>query len=185
MDKEIWKDIEGYENYYQISNLGNIKSLPRKIINNKGYYISKEKILSAGLSASGYMHIALCRFGKNKTFKIHRLKAIAFIPNPENKPCINHIDGNKLNNDIYNLEWCTHSENHKHAFKIGLKTPHHNTDHSSNKPVNQLDLNMNFIAKYKSIHEAFRITGIDYRMISKVCTGIQKKTHGFVFEYAY
>lgn len=104
---EVFKDIINYEGYYQISNLGNVKSL----ITNK--------ILKYAIDGNGYKHIALCKNGQ-RSFRIHKLIANAFISNPENKPCINHKDGNKLNNTISNLEHCTFSENRFHAVKTGL-----------------------------------------------------------------
>ena len=104
---EIWKDIKGYEGYYQISNLGRVKSL------------RSNKLLKPALDR-GYSYVVLCVKMKSKKYKIHRLIAIHFIPNYHNKPHINHIDGNKRNNDISNLEWCTNDENRKHAAAIGL-----------------------------------------------------------------
>lgn len=106
---EIWKTIEGFENYF-ISNLGNVK-------NNK---FNKEKKLSKSKSTLGYEVVLLYKHGKRTLFYVHRLVAIAFIPNPENKPQVNHIDGNKLNNNVYNLEWNTAKENINHAYDIGL-----------------------------------------------------------------
>lgn len=114
---EIWKDIYGYENLYQISNLGRIKSLSH--INNLGK-LRPECILGNRLSDRGYHTAVLYNNGKPKSFKVHRLVAFAFIPNPDNKPHVNHIDGVKSNNLINNLEWVTISENQKHAFNIGL-----------------------------------------------------------------
>lgn len=107
--EEIWKDIEGYEGLYQISNLGRIKSLGNKS-NHKN-----EKIISiSSKSFSGYWVIGLCKNGKRKGYIVHRLVAKAFIPNPNNYPQINHKDENKLNNWVDNLEWCTQSYNAKY-----------------------------------------------------------------------
>lgn len=110
---EEFKDIDGYEGSYQISNLGRIKSLIRK-------GVTKETILISSISTHGYYQITLSLKKKSKTFRIHRLIAKSFIPNIMNKREINHIDGNKLNNHVSNLEWCTRSENISHAFKTGL-----------------------------------------------------------------
>lgn len=111
--EEIWKDIIGYEGLYQISNLGNVKSLPRK-------HSPKNKILKPSLNNKGYLIIKLCKNKKHNQKKMHRLIASAFIPNPENKPQINHIDCVKTNNSIPNLEWCTAKENIVHAEKNKL-----------------------------------------------------------------
>ena len=115
---EIWKDIEGYENKYQISNLGNVKSLETWTGDK---YIWREKILKNMVYGNGYYYVCLSKNGKVKKYKVNRLVAQAFIPNPDNKPFTNHIDGDKLNNNVDNLEWCTQSENMKHASMIGLR----------------------------------------------------------------
>jgi len=122
--QEIFKDIKGYEGLYQISNLGNVKSLERLIIKkNNRNNIKKTTINKSHICDTGYYAIRIKKGNISKMFKVHRLIAIAFIPNPENKPQVNHIDGNKLNNDISNLEWCTNKENAIHAYKNKLSNP--------------------------------------------------------------
>lgn len=106
--EEVWKDIEGYEGLYKVSNLGNIHSI-------KSHYI-----LKGSIDTMGYRIVNLSKNKTNKHFYIHRLVAKAFIPNPDNKPQVNHIDGNKLNNNITNLEWVTGKENIRHASKNNL-----------------------------------------------------------------
>ena len=120
MTNEIWKDIEGYEGLYQVSTCGNVKSLPKVRRNGTGTYIQKEKLLKPSNTSTGYKKVELCKDGKRKSFKVHRLVAQAFIPNPENKREVNHIDGNKHNNNVNNLEWVTSSENKLHAFEMHL-----------------------------------------------------------------
>lgn len=112
MEKEIWKDIEGYNGKYKISNYGKIRSLCKK----------RDFIMKQTISHDGYYYVNL--YGnKNRFNKIHRLVAIHFVENINNKPQVNHINGNKLNNHYQNLEWCTVGENLKHAYLLGLKIP--------------------------------------------------------------
>ena len=122
MPDEIWKDIKDYEGLYQISNYGNVKSLPKERRNRRGVYIQKEKLLSLTNTSTGYKKVELVKDGKRKGFKVHRLVAQAFIPNPDEKPQVNHIDGDKTNNYVDNLEWATASENSIHAYNTGLNS---------------------------------------------------------------
>jgi hypothetical protein len=114
MEEEIWKDIVGYDGRWKVSNLGRVKSL----MGPRGE--KREKILKHGIS-KGYCHVGLYKDRKMKNFFVHRLVAIAFIPNPENKPHVNHKKGDKLDNRACMLEWATCSENNKEAYRIGLK----------------------------------------------------------------
>ena len=136
MPKEIWKDIRGYEDRYQVSNFGRVKSLPRTVVytrvrNNKQQNVVSRhsgRVMSLPINGEGYIHVPITR-GNN--MRVHRLVAEAFIPNPENKPFINHIDGNKTNNRVDNLEWCTNKENQRHAIDVlGCKPGEY-----QNKPV--------------------------------------------------
>jgi hypothetical protein len=111
--KETWKDIDGYEGIYQISTMGRVKRLV-------GYSCKRERILKPCPNGRGYLHVGVLKNGKRKNLRIHRSVAVIFIPNPENKPQVNHIDGVKTNNRIDNLEWNTASENIIHAHANGL-----------------------------------------------------------------
>jgi hypothetical protein len=123
--KEIWKDIKGYIGNYQVSNLGRIRSLNRKSWNGTGWFIKKGQIIKLQKSNSNYSCVLLWNNNKRKNFWVHKLVALHFIPNPEDKPEVNHKDGNKQNNNINNLEWCTRSENRSHAWKNGLFSENH------------------------------------------------------------
>lgn len=187
--EEIWKDIPGYENKYQISNLGRVKSFE----NNKGKY--RELIRKPRINKQGYYYLGLWKHSKAKTFKIHRLVAQIFIPNPENKICVNHKDGNKLNNNVNNLEWVTYSENTIHAINTGLidingnsslfKSGKNNIMYGKKAPtrrkVVQLDLNGNFIKEWDCIEDAQQ--KYNTRHISVVCRGQRKYTAGYIWKY--
>ena len=119
MNMEKYKDIKGYEGMYQVSNLGNVKSLDRIIWNGHVMHLHKGRVMKP--KGVKYKEVLLCKEGKNKKWFIHRLVALHFIPNPENKSQVNHKDGIKDNNHISNLEWATSKENNKHAWETGLQ----------------------------------------------------------------
>lgn len=115
----VWKDINGYEGLYQVSNFGEVKSLAHLVRSSRGnsYRMSPSRILKKGLIGRerNYYSVVLCKNGKTQTFLVHRLIAEAFIPNPNNLPQVNHIDENTKNNSISNLEWVTSKENDNHG----------------------------------------------------------------------
>ena len=171
-EKEIWRDVVGYEGLYQVSNNGNVKSLSREVNNGNGTYFTKERILKPMENHKGYLGVEL----QDKWHFIHRIVATTFIENPENKPQVNHIDCDKKNNRVENLEWCTNSENQIHAYKNGLNVRSEESGRPKQKII-QLDMNDNLIKIYESIADAEKETGI--KNISCVINGKRKKAGGF------
>lgn len=190
MEKEIWKDVKGFEGHYQISNIGNIKSLKRITrIGHGAKRLTPEKIMKLHVNKVGYVQANLCKGKICRKTSAHRLVAEEFTPNPENKPCVNHKDGNKSNNSVENLEWCTVAENNKHAFDVLNKklVPYWKgktgSQNASSKAVLQYNLDGTLIAKHGGLSEAERTTGINHRLISCACRGIQKTSGGYKWEF--
>ena len=167
--KEIWKDIEGFEGYYQISNMGRVKSLERTVWNGRGYQKVPEKILEGGDNGYGYLKVELCKEGKVKTCRIHRLVAMAFIPNPNNLPEVNHKDKIRTNNKVENLEWCTSQ---------------YNVEYSQGKAVIGINKVSGLILEFPSVREAERQTGIASSNICACLKGRLKSTGGYYWFYA-
>lgn len=175
--KEIWKNIAGFEGLYQVSDLGRVKSLPRKVRRNTGYQITKEQILKPWKSRDGYLYTYLYKDGKVAHKRIHRLAAEAFISNPHNYPQVNHKDENKTNNCVDNLEWCTAKYNTNYG------TGHVRAVGKIRKPVLQLTQNGQLVKRWPSAIEASR-HGFYRSDISKCCHNKNKTHRGYKWRYA-
>ena len=172
MNEEIWRDIVGYEGRYQVSNMGRIRSLPVKA--KTGKY--KGGILVLMKDGCGYSCVNLSR----KMYKVHRLVAMAFIPNENNYPCVNHRDENKQNNAVDNLEWCSY----KYNSNYGTRNKRISENTHKKRKITQYDLSGNFIKTWDSISEASKHYGVETTTICGCCAGRQHTSCGFVWRYA-
>lgn len=196
IEKEIWKDVVGYEGIYEVSNIGKVRSVSRHVTHSDGavqFFEGKERSLR--MNRDGYKYVSLYRNRKEKRIAVHRLVAISFIPNPENKSQVNHIDGDKLNNEFSNLEWVTPKENMKHALKMDLinKNSVKRNKHlaklqkKNRRPVIQKDLKGNLIKRHESIRDAAEYVKNDRNKttcIGYACQGKLKTAYGYMWEYA-
>lgn len=159
--KEIWKDIKEYEGLYQVSNIGNVKSLERERWNGYNWIINKERILKPGVSKCGYLQVNLYKDRKHKMLRVHRLVLMTFAPiNNMDKLEVNHKDENKQNNNLDNLEWCDKKYNNNY----GTRTQ------KTAKPVVQLDTKTNKVVNvYRSSMEAKRQTEFNQGAITQCC----------------
>lgn len=194
MKNETWKPVVGYEGLYEISSIGRVKSLP-KLTNQYGA-MSDTRLLTPSTIKFGkggiYRQVTLSKDGdRGKRFLVHRLVAMAFIPNPENKRTVNHKDGVGINNHVSNLEWATDSENNQHAYDVlGRKSVSgsqgkFNQDHHRSKEVYQFNTDGELITIWPSTMEIQRSLGIGNTSISKACRGEYKQVGGYIWKYKY
>ena len=175
--REIWKPVVGFEEEYSVSNLGNVKHNNTNRKSGRGNYERKEHLLKQRKNNKGYYIVDIYKADKRYQFLVHRLVAMAFLPNVKGYAYVNHIDENKENNSLDNLEWCTQKYNMNYGTcpqKIGL---------SNSKPVIQLDKNNNFVNEYISIIEAQRKTGISNGSIGDCLHKRRKTAGGFKWKY--
>lgn len=188
MMEEEWRDIKGYEGFYQVSNFGRIRRLSFSFTDAAGRKLSysNDYILSPTKKPNGYLSVTLCKRGAKKRFLIHRLVGEAFLRNDKCKPQINHIDGNKTNNQVGNLEWCSVSENVKHSYDF---LGHKNTSvagegHPHNKAIIQLSLDWKYLKRWSSAEIAGRSLNLKDGSCLSICArniakGIPSSSKGF------
>ena len=184
--EEIWKDIPGYEGLYKVSNLGNVKSLNWR---NTG----EEKNLWLKPHNKGYLQVELANGGVKKCFVVHRLVAIAFLPNPNCFPQVNHKDENKANNCVENLEWCSRSYNARYSLDRHPERKPKGGGHrkgcrfkgaNSEKSVVQLTMSGEFVREWVCSRDVFLETGMSDWSISECCRGNRKTAYGYKWQYA-
>lgn len=196
MEQEIWKPVVGWEGFYEVSNLGRVKGLQKITKFGDRIKIYPERILRQAIGKRGYYIVSLNHNYTSKTFTVHRLIATAFIPNKENKPCIDHIDGNRLNNSIENLRWCTYKENSnnpitksrnsqstKNMWEEGVFENRYNIKY---RKVGKFTKDGILLCVYDSIKEAAEKNNINSSSISCVCTSRNPKRHtagGFIWKH--
>lgn len=200
--EEVWKDIPGYEGLYQVSNKGRVKSVARFIVSGfRGREYSPERILAQITLKFGYKRVVLHDNGLIARMGVHRLVACAFIPNPDNKPEVDHIDCNPGNNCVENLRWCTRSENQlnpitrrkmsENGKRNGFPRCAQEAAWRLNKgkisarrmPVARTDKFGTILEEYSCATVAARILGLDNRLISKCCHNKRKTTGGYYWKF--
>ena len=188
LPNEEWRDVVGWEGLYQVSNLGRVKSLSRSIVYKDGReYAYPSKIIKNQKVSTGYRSVMFYGVNGKKQYYVHRLVAETFIPNPKNLCDVNHKDCCKTNNILINLEWCSRSDNIKHAYKNGLICVHMDEAiKKRSRPVIQYAQSGEIIAEYSSENKAAKASGCNQGQISKYCRGENKKHStykGYIWKY--
>lgn len=180
--EEIWKDIKGLEKWFEVSNKGRIRSKDRIVRSGKGWHREiKGGILKTRTQANGYKaaHLRVSEIGYDRTtVLVHRLVAEAFIPNPNNYPCVNHKDEDKTNNCVENLEWCTVAMNNSYGTRVEkvLKKQRYGNKHFSGTAIAEIDGNGNLIKAWRSMSDIKRAYGMNIQAVHANCNGITKAT---------
>lgn len=183
LNGEVWKDAKGYESFYEVSNLGRVRSKERVTIIQPYCHIKRNPKILKAQSNGNYYRVVMSLYGKSRQVLIHRLVAESFLPNPNNLAEVNHKDEDKTNNCLWNLEWCTRLYNAGY----GTKGKRHSIFMTKTKGrvVSQYTTLGEYITSYRTIMEASKTTGIHYTAIREVCVrGKQKTAGGYVWRYA-
>ena len=176
-EQEVWKPVVGYEGYYEVSNLGRVRSVDRTVrCCGLGLRTLKSKMRPAQKRTNGYLYVSLCKDGKHDMRSIHRLVAEAFIPNPDNLPCVNHKDETRTNNNVGNLEWCTA------AYNSAYGTARLRASDKRAKPVAIIVYDQE-IARFRCALDAEHLTGINHCDISSCAHGKIKTAGGYQWKF--
>lgn len=186
MENEIWKPVVGYEGLYEVSNIGRVKSLARICAHKHGQCWRKERLMKLMpygkvvlRHSNKYLHAKLTKNGISKLIPVHRIVAMAFLPNPDNLPQVNHKDENPGNNKVENLEWCDAKYNCNYG-----SLPDYRRDYCTSRAVRQFSLDGVYLAEYSSITKASIALGIRGSVISEVCKGTKGSAGGFLWIYS-
>lgn len=185
MENEEWRDVVGYEGFYEVSNMGRVRSVKRFVNGRWGLRPFKGVVLKTSNRTKGskfspfyYQGVNLHKNGEAKNMHVHRLVAEAFIPNPYNFPIVNHIDENPSNNRAENLEWCTQKQNQNHG------TLPERRRQLGYRKVNQYTLDGSFVKQYQSVIDASIAMGVVHSSISNACKGYSGTSGGYLWRYA-
>ena len=177
---EIWKDIEGYEGLYQVSNRGRVKSLSRKVTN--AMFSINEHFVKVVDNGNGYKSVSLWKDNKGKHFYVHRLVALAFVPNSNGYKYINHKDEDKSNNDVSNLEWCTAKYNCNYGNHT-KKLKKSYILNGNNRPIDVYDMKGTFLKTFDCSNEVCKELGVQRRGLYLACQGVTKSCKGYRFAF--
>lgn len=180
--EEIWRPVVGYEGYYEVSNLGRVRSLDREVYAGHGATMIKKGRVLAQTNNHKYKNVHLSIDGHARKPTVHRLVAEAFLENPDNLPMVNHKDENPHNNNVNNLEWCTCKYNNNYGTK-NERISKAMTNGKNSKGVLQYDLEGNLVGAFPSMKQATRELGYDNSAISACCIGKAKTSYGYVWRY--
>ena len=187
MAQEIWRDVAGFEGLYQVSDHGRVRSLDHTTKRNNGIVHFKGRILQPKV-ATPYLGVILSKNGKAHPKRIHRLVALAFVPNPNNLPVVDHIDGDKTNNAAGNLRWCTHEQNTNYASDMGVLGPTPYARRTREQQERYSNARKKAIVRsdgrlYRCTADAAEDMGVTYSAIMHVLRGMTKTCKGYSFSY--
>ena len=181
----MWKDVVGYEGFYKVSDCGEVKSLDRFVKSKNDSFSNKKGQISKQVkNKKRHMRVHLSKEGISRNIEVHRLVAIAFIDNSKNLPCVNHIDENKENNNVKNLEWCDYEYNNKYGNRL-IKSAQKHINGKKSKRVYQYSLNGKYLNTYPSCAELKRLYKYDASEISECARGLRKTAYGYLWRYEY
>ena len=182
--KEIWKPICGYEGLYEVSNIGRIRSLDRRVKNRHGFAVKKGKLIAtAKVSGNDYRKVSLWKNNKGENALVHRIVAQAFVPNPDDLPEVNHKDENKENNNADNLEWCDRIYNANYGTSIQRIVEKRKGVPVGEQPIIQFTKDGLFVARHESAMKAAESVGGSNSAIGKCANGRSKTSYGYVWAW--